>query len=95
MGKMFFSGDPTTRKRVDLGGRSNKEKDRQVLIERGRNGGEAIRRGTGRCLSSRRGRSGGGWGLRLQNSSATKIQKLEEQSGLFLHFIQRLNSFIS
>ncbi|KAL5231664.1 hypothetical protein ABZP36_030440 [Zizania latifolia] len=33
---MFFSGDPTARKRVDLGGRSNKERDRQVLLEQTR-----------------------------------------------------------
>ncbi|WCJ23245.1 E3 ubiquitin-protein ligase UPL6 [Euphorbia peplus] len=33
---MFFSGDPTTRKRVDLGGRSSKERDRQKLIEQTR-----------------------------------------------------------
>ncbi|XWS08452.1 hypothetical protein CRYUN_Cryun40dG0003700 [Craigia yunnanensis] len=30
---MFFSGDPTNRKRVDLGGRSSKERDRQKLLE--------------------------------------------------------------
>ncbi|CAN0855178.1 E3 ubiquitin-protein ligase UPL6 [Linum grandiflorum] len=30
---MFFSGDPTTRKRVDLGGRSSKERDRKKLLE--------------------------------------------------------------
>ncbi|KAG8084775.1 hypothetical protein GUJ93_ZPchr0010g7597 [Zizania palustris] len=33
---MFFSGDPTARKRVDLGGRSNKERDRQVMLEQTR-----------------------------------------------------------
>ncbi|XP_015574737.2 E3 ubiquitin-protein ligase UPL6 isoform X1 [Ricinus communis] len=33
---MFFSGDPTTRKRVDLGGRSSKERDRQKLLEQTR-----------------------------------------------------------
>ncbi|KAJ4796995.1 ubiquitin protein ligase 6 [Rhynchospora pubera] len=33
---MFFSGDPSTRKRVDLGGRSSKERDRQVLLEQTR-----------------------------------------------------------
>ncbi|XP_058000848.1 E3 ubiquitin-protein ligase UPL6 isoform X2 [Hevea brasiliensis] len=33
---MFFTGDPTTRKRVDLGGRSSKERDRQKLIEQTR-----------------------------------------------------------
>ncbi|XP_048570079.1 E3 ubiquitin-protein ligase UPL6 [Triticum urartu] len=54
---MFFSGDPTSRKRVDLGGRSNKERDRQVLLEQTRE--ERRRR----------------LALRLQNSSATKIQK--------------------
>ena len=53
---MFFSGDPTSRKRVDLGGRSNKERDRQVLLEQTRE--ERRRR----------------LALRLQNSSATKIQ---------------------
>ncbi|CAN1806313.1 E3 ubiquitin-protein ligase UPL6 [Linum perenne] len=30
---MFFTGDPTTRKRVDLGGRSSKERDRKKLLE--------------------------------------------------------------
>lgn len=30
---MFFSGDSTTRKRVDLGGRSSKERDRKKLVE--------------------------------------------------------------
>lgn len=54
---MFFSGDPTSRKRVDMGGRSNKERDRQVLLEQTRE--ERRRR----------------LALRLQNSSATKIQK--------------------
>ena len=53
---MFFSGDPTSRKRVDMGGRSNKERDRQVLLEQTRE--ERRRR----------------LALRLQNSSATKIQ---------------------
>ncbi|KAK4586405.1 hypothetical protein RGQ29_023518 [Quercus rubra] len=33
---MFFSGDPSTRKRVDLGGRSSKERDRQKLLEQTR-----------------------------------------------------------
>lgn len=33
---MFFSGDLSTRKRVDLGGRSSKERDRQVLLEQTR-----------------------------------------------------------
>eukprot|EP00262_Sarcandra_glabra_P021052 TRINITY_DN8660_c0_g1_i1.p1 TRINITY_DN8660_c0_g1~~TRINITY_DN8660_c0_g1_i1.p1 ORF type:complete len:1037 (+),score=192.54 TRINITY_DN8660_c0_g1_i1:201-3311(+) len=33
---MFFSGDPSTRKRVDLGGRSSKERDRQKLLEQAR-----------------------------------------------------------
>lgn len=33
---MFFSGDSSTRKRVDLGGRSSKERDRQVLLEEAR-----------------------------------------------------------
>ncbi|KAL5541465.1 hypothetical protein UlMin_009175 [Ulmus minor] len=34
---MFFSGDPSTRKRVvDLGGRSTKERDRQKLLEQTR-----------------------------------------------------------
>ncbi|KAK1591596.1 hypothetical protein Q3G72_010151 [Acer saccharum] len=33
---MFFSGDSTTRKRVDLGGRSSKERDRQKLLEQTR-----------------------------------------------------------
>ncbi|KAF3334530.1 E3 ubiquitin-protein ligase UPL6-like isoform X1 [Carex littledalei] len=33
---MFFSGDSSTRKRVDLGGRSSKERDRQVLLEQTR-----------------------------------------------------------
>ncbi|KAL9240764.1 hypothetical protein vseg_014947 [Gypsophila vaccaria] len=54
---MFFSGDPATRKRVDLGGRSSKERDRQKLLEQTRL--ERKRR-----LFDR-----------LQNSSATKIQK--------------------
>jgi ubiquitin-protein ligase E3 C len=53
---MFFSGDPTSRKRVDMGGRSSKERDRQVLLEQTRE--ERRRR----------------LALRLQNSSATKIQ---------------------
>ncbi|KAK6913647.1 HECT domain [Dillenia turbinata] len=30
---MFFTGDPSTRKRVDLGGRSSKERDRQKLLD--------------------------------------------------------------
>lgn len=31
---MFFSGDPSSnRKRVDLGGRSSKERDRKKLLE--------------------------------------------------------------
>ncbi|XP_043725409.1 E3 ubiquitin-protein ligase UPL6-like isoform X2 [Telopea speciosissima] len=30
---MFFTGDSSTRKRVDLGGRSSKERDRQKLLE--------------------------------------------------------------
>ncbi|KAL2922247.1 E3 ubiquitin-protein ligase UPL6 [Bienertia sinuspersici] len=34
--KMFFSGDPSARKRVDLGGRSSKERDRQKLLEQTR-----------------------------------------------------------
>lgn len=29
---MFFSGDPTVKKKVDLGGRSGKERDRQKLL---------------------------------------------------------------
>ncbi|KAL5996550.1 hypothetical protein ACLOJK_026630 [Asimina triloba] len=33
---MFFSGDASTRKRVDLGGRSSKERDRQKLLEQTR-----------------------------------------------------------
>ncbi|KAL9251575.1 E3 ubiquitin-protein ligase UPL6-like protein [Drosera capensis] len=33
---MFFSGDPSTRKRVDLGGRSSKERDRQKVLEQTR-----------------------------------------------------------
>uniref|UniRef100_A0A7N0UEM1 HECT-type E3 ubiquitin transferase n=1 Tax=Kalanchoe fedtschenkoi TaxID=63787 RepID=A0A7N0UEM1_KALFE len=33
---MFFSGDPSTRKRVDLGGRSSKERDTQKLVEQAR-----------------------------------------------------------
>ncbi|MQL88230.1 hypothetical protein Taro_020781 [Colocasia esculenta] len=33
---MFFSGDASTRKRVDLGGRSSKERDRQVVLEQAR-----------------------------------------------------------
>ncbi|XP_074307347.1 E3 ubiquitin-protein ligase UPL6 [Silene latifolia] len=54
---MFFSGDPSTRKRVDLGGRSSKERDRQKLLEQ-------TRLERNRRLFHR-----------LQNSSATKIQK--------------------
>lgn len=30
---MFFSGDPSSRKKVDLGGRSSKERDRQKYLE--------------------------------------------------------------
>uniref|UniRef100_A0A1D1YSC8 HECT-type E3 ubiquitin transferase n=1 Tax=Anthurium amnicola TaxID=1678845 RepID=A0A1D1YSC8_9ARAE len=33
---MFFSGDASARKRVDLGGRSSKERDRQVVLEEAR-----------------------------------------------------------
>jgi ubiquitin-protein ligase E3 C len=33
---MFFSGDPSSRRKVDLGGRSNKERDRQKLLEEAR-----------------------------------------------------------
>ncbi|KAL2341623.1 hypothetical protein Fmac_009563 [Flemingia macrophylla] len=33
---MFFSGDSSTRKRVDLGGRSSKERDRNKLLEQTR-----------------------------------------------------------
>ncbi|XP_073226082.1 E3 ubiquitin-protein ligase UPL6 isoform X2 [Cicer arietinum] len=33
---MFFSGDPSNRKRVDLGGRSTKERDRKNLLEQTR-----------------------------------------------------------
>ncbi|KAK8276536.1 hypothetical protein V6Z12_D10G205800 [Gossypium hirsutum] len=33
---MFFTGDPSSRKRVDLGGRSSKERDRQKLLEQTR-----------------------------------------------------------
>lgn len=33
---MFFSGDSSARKRVDLGGRSSKERDRQKLLEQAR-----------------------------------------------------------
>ncbi|KAG0474138.1 hypothetical protein HPP92_015995 [Vanilla planifolia] len=33
---MFFSGDPTSRRRVDMGGRSSKERDRKVLLEQAR-----------------------------------------------------------
>lgn len=33
---MFFSGDPSARKRVALGGRSTKERDRQKLLEQTR-----------------------------------------------------------
>ncbi|KAL6608257.1 hypothetical protein ACP70R_041320 [Stipagrostis hirtigluma subsp. patula] len=54
---MFFSGDPSARKRVDLGGRSSKERDRKLLLEQTR--------------EERRRRQA----LRLQNSSATRIQK--------------------
>ncbi|KAF5941575.1 hypothetical protein HYC85_019217 [Camellia sinensis] len=35
-GAMFFSGDSSARKRVDLGGRSSKERDRQKLLEQTR-----------------------------------------------------------
>lgn len=31
--KMFFTGDPTVKKKVDLGGRSNKERERQKLLQ--------------------------------------------------------------
>ena len=34
--QMFFTGDSSTRKRVDLGGRSSKERDRQKLLEQTR-----------------------------------------------------------
>lgn len=34
--RMFFSGDASTRRRVDLGGRSSKERDRQMLLEQTR-----------------------------------------------------------
>ncbi|KAK7246229.1 hypothetical protein RIF29_41089 [Crotalaria pallida] len=54
---MFFSGDPSTRKRVDLGGRSSKERDRKNLVEQ-----------------TRLARKSREW-MRLQNSSALKIQK--------------------
>ena len=30
---MFFSGDPTVKKKVDLGGRSGKEHDRQKVLQ--------------------------------------------------------------
>ncbi|KAI5078375.1 hypothetical protein GOP47_0006046 [Adiantum capillus-veneris] len=33
---MFFSGEPSTRKKVDLGGRSSKERDRSKLLEQAR-----------------------------------------------------------
>ncbi|KAL3693449.1 hypothetical protein R1sor_007100 [Riccia sorocarpa] len=33
---MFFSGDPASRKKVDLGGRSSKERDREKLLEQAR-----------------------------------------------------------
>ncbi|XP_073008655.1 E3 ubiquitin-protein ligase UPL6 isoform X1 [Typha latifolia] len=33
---MFFSGDASARKRVDLGGRSSKERDRQMLLDQTR-----------------------------------------------------------
>lgn len=33
---MFFSGDSSAKKRVDLGGRSSKERDRQKLLEQTR-----------------------------------------------------------
>ncbi|KAI3687053.1 hypothetical protein L1987_80743 [Smallanthus sonchifolius] len=33
---MFFSGDPSNRRRVDLGGRSSKERDRKKLLEQAR-----------------------------------------------------------
>ncbi|KAK8661860.1 hypothetical protein V6N13_091450 [Hibiscus sabdariffa] len=33
---MFFTGDPTSRKRVDMGGRSSKERDRQKVLEQTR-----------------------------------------------------------
>ncbi|KAG9136757.1 hypothetical protein Leryth_004517 [Lithospermum erythrorhizon] len=33
---MYFSGDPSSRKRVDLGGRSSKERDRKKLLEQTR-----------------------------------------------------------
>lgn len=33
---MFFSGDPSTRRKVDLGGRSSKERDRNKLLEQAR-----------------------------------------------------------
>ncbi|KAG6553003.1 hypothetical protein Mapa_005340 [Marchantia paleacea] len=32
----FFSGDPSSRRKVDLGGRSNKERDREKLLEEAR-----------------------------------------------------------
>lgn len=30
---MFFTGDPKMKKKVDLGGRSNKERERQKLLQ--------------------------------------------------------------
>jgi hypothetical protein len=33
---MFFSGDPTSKRKVDLGGRSSKERDRGKLLEAAR-----------------------------------------------------------
>ncbi|KAI0504427.1 hypothetical protein KFK09_015379 [Dendrobium nobile] len=33
---MFFSGDPTSRRRVNLGGRSSRESDRQVVLDQAR-----------------------------------------------------------
>ena len=30
---MFFSGDPSSKRKVDLGGRSSKERDRGKLLE--------------------------------------------------------------
>eukprot|EP00250_Pteridium_aquilinum_P021803 c25229_g2_i1 orf=816-2942(+) len=33
---MYFPGDPSTRKKIDLGGRSSKEKDRSKLLEQAR-----------------------------------------------------------
>lgn len=63
---MFFSGDPSARRRVDLGGRSSKERDRKVLLEQTR--------------EERRRRQG----LRLQNTSATKIQVCSRLAPLWL-----------